>query len=82
MTPAPHADSRLSEDSPAYDLAEFDEIANAGSEIETHRNAMGEAASRRSSAVRALLNAGITRAEIARRLDVHPNYVNQLAKER
>lgn len=56
------------------------QIAAAGDEIEVHRRAMKRLGEMRSLAVRQLVASGVSRAEVARRLGVHPNYVNQLAK--
>lgn len=73
-SPLPYAD----EPDPESELLARLEAATA--EIEAHRQAMRALGAVRAQAVRALLAHGLSRAEVARRLGVHPNYVNQLAK--
>lgn len=71
---------RVSEDAPVYKGSDpYAIIDEAGRAIEAQREQMAVLARLRSQAVRELLDAGVSRSAIARRLGVHPNYVNQLA---
>lgn len=77
----------VAEGAPPYGAGEPDEEAElfarmeaAGAEIENHRQAMRALGAVRAETVRALLARGLSRSEVARRLGVHPNYINQLAK--
>lgn len=77
----------VAETPPLYESERLDVEADlfarmdaAGAEIEGHRQAMRALGAVRSETVRALLARGLSRAELARRLGVHPNYVNHLAK--
>ena len=81
------ATGSVAETAPPYGTVQADPEAElfarmeaAGAEIENHRQAMRSLGVMRSETVRALLARGLSRAEVARRLGVHPNYVNQLAK--
>lgn len=80
--PASFADQPVSveEDAPPYATDPYARIRDAGRAIESQRDRMRSLARIRSGAVRELLASGVPRAEIAQRLGVHPNYVNQLAK--
>lgn len=71
--------SGVEEDSPAYGSDPYALIEDAGRAIEAQREQMAKLARIRSQAVRELLDSGVSRSAIARRLGVHPNYVNQLA---
>jgi hypothetical protein len=76
----PGIPARVEEPTSPYGDDPFARIGEAGRAIESLREQMGALGRIRSETVRELLEAGISRAEIARRLGVHPNYVNQLAK--
>lgn len=58
----------------------IERVKEASREMDAHRQGMAQLGTLRSTLVRELLGSGLSRAEIARRLGVHPNYVNQLAK--
>ena len=71
--------STVAEQAMSYGDDPYARIEAAGRAIEERRAEMGALGRARSEAVRDLLRSGVSRAEIARRLGVHPNYVNQLA---